>query len=543
MHNAEKAPKRKTTGKLYSSLFVRHWDTYRTPQYKAIWFTTMTLVEHLTKSDPQTLSVSTDFVNAFDGTNLSVPEPFGGADTFDISRTGLAFVAKDPNLNPALHTKSNLYFMPTNFEHTGPLTELSKAAEKPGFVGASSSPVFSPSGKSVAALRMGEDGYESDKNGFGTWSGLPGEAERLDYIGGLGLWPFSPSSIAFSSDEKSLYITAEKFGAVHLFHETPGASNPTKLTPGSASSVSDFRVLQNGKIFVTASSFIDSSIYYTIDPSQSPATSTQISSLSHNGNTFGLSADQVTEIWFPGAGKNSVTNDQVHAWIIKPPHFSADKKYPLAILIHGGPQGSWTNSWSTRWNAAVFAAQGYVVALPDPTGSTGYGQEFVDAIRGDWGGKPYGDIVNCFDYIRTKLDYVDSSRTVAAGASFGGYMANWIQGHALGRFMKALVTHDGTTCLTTELSTDELYFVNRDLGGSWLVPENRETWKKWDPSQFAQYWDTPHLIIHSEKDYRLLMADGMAAFNLLQMRGVESQFLTFSDENHWSVSLISMQPP
>ena len=174
---------------------------------------------------------------------------------------------------------------------------------------------------------------------------------------------------------------------------------------------------------------------------------------------------------------------------------------------------------------------GYVTITPNPTGSTGYGKRFTDAIRKSWGGRPYEDIVKGFEYIEKNLEYVDTSRAVALGDSYGGYMMNWVQGHDLGRKFKALVTHDGVFSMTGQLASEEQYFPIHDMGGPiWKVPEN---WEQWDPSRFTQNWATPHLIIHNELDYRLTIAEGLAAFNVLQMKGIDSAFLTFPDENHW----------
>jgi dipeptidyl aminopeptidase/acylaminoacyl peptidase len=180
----------------------------------------------------------------------------------------------------------------------------------------------------------------------------------------------------------------------------------------------DLRPLENGKLFVSGASFVDNSVYFTIDPSHAPPAVGIISSNSKLGSAFGLSEKQIDEIWFKGEKKN------IHAWVIKPSHFSPDEKYPLAYIIHGGPQSAWNNGWSTRWNPAVFAEQGYVVICPNPTGSTGYGQELTDGIQKQWGGTPYQDLVHGFNYIESKLHYVDTARAVALGASYGGSVAH-----------------------------------------------------------------------------------------------------------------------
>ncbi|CRK40789.1 hypothetical protein BN1708_016832, partial [Verticillium longisporum] len=180
----------------------------------------------------------------------------------------------------------------------------------------------------------------------------------------------------------------------------------------------------------------ESSLFSVLDPSSKKLD--YVSSSSKHGKTFGLSEKQLENFWFKGA-----EGYDVQALVVKPSDFDEKKKYPLAFLIHGGPQGAWNDNWSTRWNPAIFAEQGYIAVMPNPVGSTGYGQNHTDAIQSQWGGLPYVDLVKCFEHIEKKLDYVDIDRAVALGASYGGYMINWIQGNELGRKFKALVCHDG----------------------------------------------------------------------------------------------------
>jgi dipeptidyl aminopeptidase/acylaminoacyl peptidase len=270
----------------------------------------------------------------------------------------------------------------------------------------------------------------------------------------------------------------------------------------------------DGALFISGSSLIDNSTYHLVRGSKISL----LSSNSQSGFKLGLSRSQISEIRFPGAAKNS----SIQAWVIKPSNFDPKQKYPLAYLIHGGPQGSWQDSWSTRWNPAVFAEQGYVVVAPNPTGSTGFGQALQDGIKEQWGGLPYQDLVNGFQYVEKNIGYVDINKAVALGASYGGYMINWFQSQPLGRRFKALVTHDGVFSMTGQLASEEIYFPNHEFGGKWW--DNKKKWLQWDPAQFTQNWN---------KDDRLTIAEGLAAFNVLQQRGVESQFLTFPDENHW----------
>lgn len=307
---------------------------------------------------------------------------------------------------------------------------------------------------------------------------------------------------------------------------------PEKLTfTRSISSVIPLSTTSRN-LLLSASSLIDSSIYMTLDPANPPSLE-HISSLTHNGSSLGLSASQVSSIWFDAPNNPGGGTHRVHAWVVKPSHFQESSKYPLAMLIHGGPQSAWADSWSTRWNPAIFAEQGYVVVCPNPTGSTGYGQVFSDAIGNNWGGTPYTDLVACFSHIEETMSYIDISRAVALGASYGGYMINWINGHALGRKFAALVCHDGVFGMVNQLSSDEQYFPNHDLGGPPFSEISRANWDRWDPSKYIGNWATPQLVIHNELDYRLPIGEGLSAFNVLQERGVQSRFLMFPDENHF----------
>ncbi|KAF2799106.1 dipeptidyl-peptidase-like protein V precursor [Melanomma pulvis-pyrius CBS 109.77] len=551
LFNPEKAKKPRTTGRLYKGLFVRHWgapqldimDHYITENRSNIF------LGKLSKKDAR-FKLS-ELRNALKGTGLESPiEPFGGTDHFDISGTGLVFTAKDPDLNPATHTKTNIYISSSSSfwaDSSSLGGSTPQKVEVYGSEGASTSPVFSPCGKKIAFLSMKTDTYESDKNQVFI---IP-DISRPSWVihayaseDGKGSWDRSPQSIIWSTDVLSrLYFLAEEHGRVCLFAsnftDRPGLSPPKLLVKGGA--ITNVQSLKGGDLFISSTSLIDNSLYSLLtlssqnrecvfslpdDPSNTETTK-YISSQSKNGAMFGLSRKQIDEVHWSGAAKNT----SVHAWVVKPSFFNSKEKYPLAYLIHGGPQGAWEDSWSTRWNPAVFAEQGYVVIAPNPTGSTGYGQDFVDAIQGEWGGLPYEDLVKGFEWIKENLDYVDTERSVALGGSYGGYMTNWIQGHPLGREFKALVTHDGVFSMSGQLASDELYFPFHDLKGK--LWDNPEAWAKWDPSRFTQNWATPHLVIHSELDYRLTSSEGLAAFHTLQARGVESQFLTFPDENHW----------
>lgn len=503
LFNPEQEPKKRSSGKVYDSLMVRHWDSYVTPERNAIWYGVLARVKpHMTASKGRySLSAVS---NALQGSRLESPiPPFGGSDHFDISRDGIVFVAKDPSLDPAMNTKCDFYYVSIP-DFTKPPPSLPQKAKVEDLEGAASSPAFSPSGKGAAFLKMKTNGYESDKNRvilIPNISELSDTTEMLKSNDGKGLWDRSPGSVSWSIDGEALFLRAEEHGKGLLYMlNVPAvlpdhANVPKALT--SSGYVSDAKSLaaDSPHLFVSSNNLIDNSLYTIIDPSL-PATVRNISSNSRNGVSFSLSPKQVSEIWFNGSG-----NHKVHAWVVKPSTFDPSKKYPLAYLIHGGPQGAWNDQWSTRWNPAVFAEQGYVVIAPNPTGSTGYGQAFCDAIKESWGGLPYQDLVAGFEHIKSSLSYVDTDRAVALGASYGGYMMNWMQGHALGREFKALVCHDGVFSMPNQMSSDEQYFPNHDLGGPYY--DAMETWQKWDPSRFVGEWKTPMLVIHNELDYRL----------------------------------------
>ena len=224
-------------------------------------------------------------------------------------------------------------------------------------------------------------------------------------------------------------------------------------------------------------------------------------------------------------------DEEVHGFMVKPPGFDPNNKYPLKFLIHGGPQGAWGNSWTYRWNAELFAATGnYVAVMINFHGSTGYGQKFTDSISGDWGGKPYLDLMKGLDYVEKTYPFIDKNREAALGASYGGYMANWILGHT-NRF-KCIVSHDGT--FNTESvygTTEELWFPEWEFKGPpW---KNRELYRKFSPHLFADKFKTPTLVIHGQNDYRLDVSEGFQLFTTLQRLGIPSKFLYFPDEGHW----------
>lgn len=411
------SPKVRSSAKIYSSLYTRHWDSWNDPASRnSIWFGS------LIKADGQWKLEKPGLVNALLGTDLECPvPPFGGTDHFDISPSGIVFVSRDPKLDPACYTKSDLYFLPIS---TWPQRNAPRphAIQTRGLSGYTMGPKFSHDGRSVAFLRMKNGQYEADKTrlmlipNIEEWGHVQEFYRTEDGDGG---WDYSPSNIEWSRDNTELFISAEKHGRVILWKlpASPAPAMPPPEAIYTTDTVTGFSCLSelDHRLFITSSSLVDSACYSILDPRSK---STKIlSSATKHGKSLGLSRAQCSDFWFSGC-----EDRQVHAWVMKPSTLSASKRYPLALLIHGGPQGAWLDSWSTRWNPAIFAEAGYIAVMVNPTGSTGYGQDFTDRIQNEWGGRPYEDLERCWEHIRANMPDVDVDNGVALGASYGGYM-------------------------------------------------------------------------------------------------------------------------
>ncbi|KAG6219228.1 hypothetical protein E4U50_004881 [Claviceps purpurea] len=519
-------PKQHDTAKIYSSLFVREWDTWTTANANSLWY------GQLSKIDGKWILETPGLINLLAGTDLKSPvPPFGGAGDFDISKHGICFVAKDPKINPARHTKTDLYYVPIKSFVEKPATapQIVKTGKLQGY---SIAPTFNRDGTKIAFARMKDIQYESDKTRLLLVPDVnnPSKVDEFyETSDGEGGWDLKPDWITWSHNEKELYVGAEKHGRVALW-KLPSSPAEAKNLPAllyEQGSISDAKLLGAGpSLLISSKSLVESSLYEVFDPESNSVK--ELSSSSNHGKSFGLNNSMKGDLWYRGS-----LGYDIHALVTKPSNFDASKKYPLAFFIHGGPQGAWMDDWSTRWNPAIFAEQGYVVVAPNPTGSTGYGKKHTDAITCNWGGNPYEDLVLCFEYLEKHVDYIDTSRAVALGASYGGYMINWIQGHPLGRKFKALVCHDGVFSTQNQWSTEELFFPEHDFGGT--LWEKRDIYAKWDPSLHCQNWETPMLVIHNELDYRLPISEGLSMFNVLQARNVPSKLVVFPDENHWTI--------
>lgn len=404
-----------SSAKIYDSLMVRHWDTWLTENKPSLWYGL------LVKKDGKWTLGKPGLTNLLDGTPLSCPvPPFGGTGDFDISSKGIAFVAKDPELNPARYTKTDLYYVPLDSYQDKPDTkpQMVKTGRLRGY---SMAPSFSKDGKKLAFARMRSDQYEADKTRLlmiPDVNDLSNVQEFYETDDGEGGWDLRPDWVIWSNDDRQLYVSAEQNGRAVLWKLPASPKHATKLPEPihEDGCVVDAKPLgAYNSLFITRRSRVESSSFAILDPNNKSVS--EVSSISKHGKTLGLRRSQCQDIWFEGAAGYSV-----HALVMKPSNFDSSKKYPLAFLVHGGPQSAWMDDWSTRWNPAIFAEQGYVVVCPNVTGSTGYGQAHVDAIAKNWGGTPYEDLERCFEYIEKKMHFVDTERSIALGASYGGYM-------------------------------------------------------------------------------------------------------------------------
>ncbi|RHZ53948.1 hypothetical protein CDV55_103859 [Aspergillus turcosus] len=363
---------------------------------------------------------------------------------------------------------------------------------------------------------------------------------------GNGLWDLSPCAVSFGHNG-TLLIRAEQNGRMMLYHlelrdcdrlrpealrlvDPWGFGSITHATPARVDPSRMFDpphldprpVRPDSRILITHSSLVESPTWHIFDLA-APIGYQPILSASRAAD-LDLSKAQVDVVWFDSTG-----NRKIQAWVIRPSKFDPQQRYPLAYFIHGGPRSVWNNQWDVQSNLALFAEHGFVVVAPNPAGSSGFGQAFRDSSRCSWGGLPYTDLARGFEYLQQNesLQYIDTTRAVAVGAGYGGYMVNWIQGHEFGRKFKALVTHDGIFSMTSQLAGNRQHFINEFGGPIWETPDE---WRKWDPARFTANWQTPHLVIHCELNYKRVIADGLAAFNVLQLRGVDSAFLVFPDE-------------
>jgi dipeptidyl aminopeptidase/acylaminoacyl peptidase len=475
----------------YEQLLFRHWDTWEDGKRS-----------HLFVWEPGKAPV--DLMKGIDADTPTLP--FGGAEDIAVTPDGktAVYVARSDGRAAAWSTNTDLYAVALD----GKSKPINLTADNPAEDGA---PVFSPDGKTLAYLAMARPGYESDRRRVVLYDWARKQRRVL-----TDAWDRSPGELAWSHNGKLLYATADHLGNHALFAVDVQSGEALVLGPTGYHAAP--RALPTGVVYLRDTLSAPAELYARTGPDERALSA--------------HSAARVAEIeWgayeqfsFPGA-----RGETVHGYLMRPAGHKG-QKVPVAFLIHGGPQGSFGNHFHYRWNPQVYAGHGLAAVFIDFHGSTGYGQAFTDSIRGDWGGAPYEDLMKGLDHALAKYPFLDKERLAGLGASYGGYMINWINGNT-DRF-KALVCHDGNLDeLTAYFMTEELWFPEWERKGApW---ENPEGYRTHNPLARVDKWKTPTLVIHGANDFRVVDTQGLATFTALQRRGVASRLVYFPDENHW----------
>jgi dipeptidyl aminopeptidase/acylaminoacyl peptidase len=542
----EEHEKSKVKALIFDRLLYRHWNTYKEGKRSHIFVVSVRLDDKPSGLD-EVLGLPRDLTPGdYDSPVFSL----GGQDNYAFSPDGreVCYTSNHDKVE-AISTNNDLWIVPVSEDLTGgtpvPPSPKNITADNPA---SDSTPLYSPDGKYIAYRAQQRPGYESDRFGlilYDRRSGTRTTVHLADMWQNTFTWSPDSSRILYVDTDDE----AQKRGqtviwsielASHDIQVVNSSTNrPTNATLQSRERVTrgydgDLTVTGDGKVLLFTRMSVQHpvEIYKIVFPARiDPYDLPRGEQVTHlNAVLSQIAMPPLESFWFPGAN-----GDKVQGFLVKPPNFAPTKKYPVKFLIHGGPQGAWGDDWSYRWNAELFAAPtssgpGYVVIMINFHGSTGYGQKFIDAINGDWGGAPFEDLMKGLDYAEKTYPFIDKDRECALGASYGGYMANWILGHT-DRF-KCIVSHDGMfNTFSAWGTTEELWFNNWEFQGTPYT--NHDVYNKWSPRNSAKNFKTPTLVVHGQLDYRLDVSEGFQLFTTLQTMGVPSKMLYFPDEGHW----------
>ena len=488
------------TGVLHERVFVRHWDTWKDGRRAQLFLAE--LGEDGRAAAPRRVSA---------GLDADIPtQPFGNADEWAFSPDGsaLLFVARVAPEGEPWSTNTDIFRVATRGEPAPENLTADNAASD-------TSPAWSPDGRRIAWLAMSRPGFEADRYRIMLRDAASGEAREV-----APAWDRSAHGLAFAPDGRSVFTWSDDLGHRRLFRVELRSGDVTPLSGDG--SVAGFSVGPGVVVFARQNLAAPAQLFATSLRGRNERQLT-----SHNAALLEeIAFGAYEQFSFPGAG-----GETVYGWVVKPVGYESGQRYPVAFIVHGGPQGSMGNSFHYRWNPQTYAGKGYAVVFIDFHGSTGYGQDFTDSITGDWGGKPLEDLQRGWAAAQASYPFLDGDRACALGASYGGYMINWIAG-AWPEGFDCLVNHSGIfDNRSMYYSTEELWFPEWEMGGpQFVAPEGFE---RHNPVNKVADWRTPMLVIHGAKDFRVPLEQGLATFNALQRRGIPSRFLYFPDENHW----------